>query len=224
MLGMLLAYNDAGDVIATLDYLVNHDDDGTVRGLVDFVAHEEAGGEMLDVWKLFGEQVENGVGVPWEAKGSKTWPEWIGAKAHEFRVELAGPAGKKRIAALVHKVSGHRRERAAVESEIATRIAAKKAEAHEQGEQSRAAQRADLKAARDALKQELREVGEPVALVELYLPDVPEPADPEPEPVDIRDLVGGPNRPLMLDDDGRTKPRTKSEPLNVPLVSIGPTG
>ena len=36
-------------------------------------------------------------------------------------MELEGPAGKKRIAALVHK-DGHRRERAPIEAEIAKRV------------------------------------------------------------------------------------------------------
>ena len=47
------------------------------------------------------------------------WPEWLGGAAQDFRVELAGKAGHKHIAALVHKKSGHRRERAAIEAAIA---------------------------------------------------------------------------------------------------------
>ena len=49
-----------------------------------------------------------------------TWPEWIGGRAHDFKVELQG----KQIKALVHKASGHRRERAPVEAEISRRIKA----------------------------------------------------------------------------------------------------
>ena len=107
--GMLLGYNAAGEVVATLDYMVAYDADAdrTPRGLIDFAAHEEAGGEHTDIW------VQQG------ATGSKVWPEWLGVAAHDFRVELAGPAGRKHIAALVHKTSGHRRERAAVEAAIA---------------------------------------------------------------------------------------------------------
>jgi hypothetical protein len=164
---MLLAYNASGDVIATLDYLVSYDPDGTPIGLVDFEAHEAAGGELLDVWNVHGEQIENGVGVPWAAAGSKTWPEWIGSKAHEFRVELVGPPGNKRIAALVHKVSGFRRVRSVVEANVAGRVAA-------------------------------------------Y----------GPAPADIRDLVGGPARPLDLDDDGRTKIRYGASGLNLPVLPI----
>lgn len=158
MLAMLIAYGAGGDVIATLDYMVAKDPEGRVVGLVDFGAHEAAGGDMLEVWQVDG------------AKGSKAWPEWIGSRAHEFRVELAGPAGRKRISALVHKTSGHRRERAAVETAIADRISAG-------------------------------------------------------DPADIRDLVGGPELPLLLDDDGRTRGRTappSGTPASLPLVRRSP--
>ena len=155
MIGMLLAYDAAGDVIATLDYMVQYADDAdrTPLGIVDFVAHEDAGGELTDIWTVS------------NATGSKTWPEWLGSRAHDFRVELVGPPGRKRIAALVHKTSGHRRERAALEAAIAARIAAA-------GDQ----------------------------------------------PADIRDLVGGPDRPLHLDDQGRNAPRPKTTRPNLPLV------
>jgi len=154
VLGMLLAYDAAGNVVATLDHVVQYDDNGTPLGLVDFGAHEDAGGEMTDVWTAS------------NATGSKVWPEWIGGRAHDFRVELVGPPGRKRIGALVHKVSGHRRERAEIEARIADRIDA----AHGQ-------------------------------------------------PADIRDLVGGPDRPLQLDDEGKTKARVPNARPALPLVS-----
>ena len=138
MLCCLLAYDASGNVVATLDHLVARDDAGNVAGLVDFSAYEAAGREMTEVWNVGG------------AVGSKVWPEWLGARAHEFRVELEGPPGRKSIAALVHRTSGHRRERADIESVIAGRMSA----------------------AADA-------------------------------PADIRDVVGGPDRPLRLDEDGR---------------------
>lgn len=112
MLAMLIAYDNSRDVIATLDHLVARDADGQAVGLVDFEAHELAGGELTDVWTVD------------RAAGSKTWPEWLGARAHEFRVELAGPAGRKRIVALIHKQSGVRREREAIELAVADRILA----------------------------------------------------------------------------------------------------
>lgn len=155
MLGMLLAYDAAGDVVATLDYMVQLDADGNPLGLVDFAAHEEAGGEMTGVWNVS------------NAAGSKVWPEWIGSRAHDFRVELEGPPGRKRIGALVHRQSGHRRVRAAIEAAIAKRIAQGKGMA------------------------------------------------------DIRDLVGGPDRPLRLDEEGRTRPRVPGRRPDLPLIGIG---
>jgi len=103
---MLLAYDGNGDVVATLDHVVARDDHGNVVGLVDFEAHEAAGAEHTDIWNVS------------NATGSKVWPEWLGGRAHEFRVELAGPPGAKRITALVHRDSGHRRDRAAIEAAI----------------------------------------------------------------------------------------------------------
>lgn len=155
VLGSLLAYDVDGAVIATLDYLVQYADDGTALGVVDFAAHEEAGGELTDIWT-----------VPDPAVGSKVWPEWLSGAAHGFRVELVGPPGAKHIGALVHKASGYRRERAALEAEIGKRI----------------------KAAKGA-------------------------------PADIRDLVGGPGRPLNLDADGKTAPTPVRAPSRLPIVS-----
>jgi hypothetical protein len=155
MLSMLLAYDETGDVIATLSYMIAKDAEGNAVGLIDFDAHELAGGEMVDVWHHEG------------AKGSKTWPEWLGSRAHDFRIEFDGPPGRKRAAALVHKVSGHRRERATVEAAITERIVAA-----------------------------------------------------EGQPADIRDLVGGPDRPLQLDEQGQTiRPRSSGTPTGLPVVA-----
>lgn len=163
---MLLAYDAAGEVTATLDYLVQYadDPDRTPLGLVDFAAHEEAGGELTDIW------------IVSNAAGSKTWPEWLGSRAHDFRVELVGPPGRKRIAALVHKASGHRRERAAIEAAIDARSAA-------------------------ATERDSR--GKPM--------------------VDIRDIVGGPDVPLSLDEQGRNAPRPKAYRPALPLVAALPS-
>ncbi len=103
MVAMLLGYDAAHAVIATLDYCLARDDAGEVIGLIDFEAHEAAGGAMTDIWNVS------------NAAGSGTWPEFLGAGAHDFRVEI-GPDG--RIAALVHKVSGFRRERVAIQAAI----------------------------------------------------------------------------------------------------------
>lgn len=102
----LIAYDADGNVVATLDYMVSTDEDGKVVGLIDFASHEASGGQHTDYW------------LAGDAKGSKVWPEWLGSQAHAFRVELDGPPGNKRLVALVHKESGHRRERAAVEAAI----------------------------------------------------------------------------------------------------------
>jgi hypothetical protein len=164
---MLLAYDADGNVVATLDYVVMYDDDGVPLGLVDFAAHEEAGGEHTDIWVYESKPDAGATAVP--AKGSKVWPEWIGGAAHDFRVELVGHPGNKRIGALVHKTSGHRRVRATIEADIADRIAA---------------------------------AGDHAA-------------------ADIRDLVGGPDRPLPLDTEGKTKVRVPRVRSTLPLVSAG---
>ena len=54
MLTMMLAYDAAGEVVATLDYMVARDADGKVVGLVDFAAHEAAGGKLRDIWEVHG--------------------------------------------------------------------------------------------------------------------------------------------------------------------------
>lgn len=157
MLGMLLAYDAAGNIIGTLDHLVQHDENGKA-GLVNFAAHEDAGGEMTSVWTVAG------------AAGSKVWPEWLGSAAHGFRVELEGPSGHKRIAALVHKESGYRRERAALEEKIQERI-------YTAGKKGATA--------------------------------------------DIRDLVGGPDRPIKLTKNGTNKRAPGAAIQTLPLIDLG---
>ena len=105
MLTMLLAYDADGNVIATLDHMVSRDAQGKVTGLIDFAAHEATGGKLRDIWN-----VDNAV-------GSATWPEWIGGQAHDFQVEV-DKRHKLPLRALIHKESGHRRERAALEAAI----------------------------------------------------------------------------------------------------------
>lgn len=119
MLGMLIAYDDAGDVIATLDHLVARNPQGQVIGLVDFEGCEAAGDPLTDIWRVSG------------AVGSGSWPEWLGDGAHAYRAELEPdwsrsrrPRPNHRIRALVHRNSGQRRERAAIEAAIAQRVVA----------------------------------------------------------------------------------------------------
>jgi len=144
----LIAYDAEGNVVATLDHLVVRDESGMVTGLVDFGAQEDGGGRLREVWEVS------------SATGSGTWPEWLGPRAADFRVELTD----KRITALVHKTSGHRRDRAEIEAVIEA------TEPNERGER------------------------------------------------DIRHLVGGPNRPLLLDEEGRTTERPGRQPNRLPVI------
>ncbi|GAC1673877.1 MAG: hypothetical protein NVS9B8_16500 [Candidatus Limnocylindrales bacterium] len=153
----LIAYDASGNIVATLDHGVAYDAAGHAVGLIDFGAHEANGGEHTDIWTVS------------NATGSKVWPEWLSGAAHDFRVELAGPPGAKHISALIHKTSGHRRERAVIEAAIAAVVP-------------------DAAGARD-----------------------------------IRHIVGGPTRPLHLDDDGTTigpdHPKApKGTPAHLPLI------
>lgn len=149
MIGCLIAWDSRGEVIATLDALVRYDERGDPIGLVDFVAAERSGVPLR--------LRDDGAAGIWRADratGSGSWPEWLGARAADFDVELA--AALPRISALRHRRSGVRRVRADIEAAIAERIAAANG-----------------------------------------------------EPADIRDLVGGPEFPLLLDDEGRTIGRAR---------------
>lgn len=198
MISMLLAYDAQELVIATLDHMVARDDEGDVIGLIDFAAHEDAGGKLRDVW--FVESVGDGLaGLPlayqcpggpdvghnddrhplndcpggeWRqpARGSGCWPEWIGGHAYEFRVELVGPPAQKRIAALVHVGMPETDDHPAVPGSGHRR------------------DRAAIEAAIQA-----RIEGAPTGAL-----------------ADISDLVGGPGRPLPLDAEGRTAARRVS--------------
>ena len=153
---MLIAYDADGNVVATLDYWSSTTTIPTGRRWASSTSpptRRRAASTPTS-------------GRSHGAKGSKVWPECLGGRAHEFRVELDGPAGGKRIGALVHKESGHRRERAAIEAEIAKRL----------------------------------EAGNGTA--------------------DIRDLVGGPDRPLHLDKKGKTAPRPKVARPVLPLSGV----
>jgi hypothetical protein len=191
MLTLLVFYDINGKIVGTQDYLAQYDDDGLPLGLVDFEAHEQAGGKLRDIAdmqrldmevpdaikrKVLGRDPEPGeiVRLPPDhpfrlahetVLGAATWPEWIGGAAHNFTVELDDT---KRIVALVHRESGHRRERAATEAAIA---------------EARA-------------------------------------STPEGQPADLRSIVGGPDRPLKLDDEGKTRPRTPRGSRPLPIVAV----
>lgn len=209
MTGMLIVYDADGNVVGTRDYQVIYDPDTLEPiGLADYSAHEENGGEASDwgmvltydhVFDKKGNETQV-LRDPQPVKGCKVWPEWIGGYAHFFKVELDGPPGNKRIKALVHKNSGHRRERSSIEAAIAERINDKKVEAKKRG---------------DDFRKEAKAKGLPRNVVDAM-------PDPEPEPADLRDLLGGPDRPLQLDDQGHTKPRAaKSQKPNLPVIAVG---
>ena len=185
MLQSLIAYDAQGNVVALKDHMVAKDEDGNVIGLVDFAAHEEAGGRLRDIW-------ENE-----RAVGSGTWPEWLGGGAPDFKIALDPNPGQApaRIAALVHKTSGHRRERASIEAAIAERTNEAKLAAKKTGDE----QRALLKARKVAAKVIAKFTDPPIK-------------------VDLRDILGGPNRPLLLDADGKTMARPKVTRPNLPVV------
>lgn len=151
---MLIAYDANGEVVATLDHVVARNEEGHVIGLVDFAAQEEAG-ELLDIWR-----------VP-DAVGSGTWPEWLGSRAYDFKIERANG----RISALIHKTSGARRDRATIEKAIAKRM---------------------------------KEAGD--------------------KPADLRDLVGGPGKPLELDEKGRTLKREPVQRTKLPVIGRANAG
>jgi len=155
MFGMLIAYNAAGEVIATLGHVVRYDAEGNALGLVDFTAHEAAGRPATDLWVVDG------------AAGSKVWPEYLGSRAHEYRVELEGEPGAKRIARLVHRTSGRVRFRDAIEAALAA------VQPDELGRR------------------------------------------------DVRHLIGGPDRPLRLDDEDVGHDRHAKTPgPELPLITL----
>lgn len=182
--------------------LIAWDAQGNIVATLDYMVTTDESGNVVGLVD-FEEHEANGGRLRdvWEnsaAVGSATWPEWIGMRAHDFAVDLDPSPGAARasIKALVHKKSGHRRIRADIEAAIAERINEKKVKAKKEG---------------DEVRKKAKALGLP--------PDgIP---DPEPEPADVRDIVGGPDRPLQLDENGRTKPKVKTERSNLPVVAVG---
>lgn len=113
---MLVAYDTDGNVCDVLYTAVRRRRDGT-KILVDFAAME-MNREPFDNR----ENPATGVWHHEHAVGSKVWPERLSLRSRDWRVEKEGPAGATRLTALVHKTSGHRRERAAIEQAISDRL------------------------------------------------------------------------------------------------------
>jgi hypothetical protein len=84
-MAVLIAYDAAGRVIATLDHVIARDDAGAVIGLVDFAATEAAGVPLTNVWTVAG------------AVGSGHWPGELPAPPSALVVEVdpAFSIGKK---------------------------------------------------------------------------------------------------------------------------------
>jgi len=100
-MGMLVAWDAGGTIVATLDFMAARNDRGEASGIVDFSAYD--GGQMLDIWRVD------------RAAGSGHWPEWLGSQIIGWRAEH----GAGRVNALVHP-GGHRRERTSLDDAIAT--------------------------------------------------------------------------------------------------------
>ena len=89
MSAFLVAWNEAGDIVATLDGLFM---DGAY---IDLLAAEASGRKMRDLWIVAG------------AVGSGTWPVNLGGDAHRYRVEL-DPDQPHRVVALIDRETGER--------------------------------------------------------------------------------------------------------------------
>ena len=100
----LIAYDRLGNIVVALEFLVLPDGAGSY-GLVDLEEAERSGLKLRSLWEVSG------------ASGSTHWPEHLGERFHEFRVErdrrFALPARR-----LVHRGSGHVRDRVAIEAAV----------------------------------------------------------------------------------------------------------
>lgn len=100
----LVAYDRSGNITTVLEFLVLPDGEGGY-GLVDLEEAERSGLKLRELWEVSG------------ASGSAHWPEHLGERFHEFRVErdrrFSLPARR-----LVHRRSGHVRDRAAIEAAV----------------------------------------------------------------------------------------------------------
>lgn len=100
----LIAYDRSGNIVTVLEFLVLPDGEGSY-GLVDLEETERSGLKLRTLWEVSG------------ASGSAHWPEHLGERFHEFRVErdrrFSLPARR-----LVHRRSGHVRDRAIIEAAV----------------------------------------------------------------------------------------------------------
>lgn len=100
----LIAYDRSGNIFTVLEFLVVPDGEGSY-GLVDLEETERSGLRLRGLWEVSG------------ASGSAHWPEHLGDRFLEFKVErdrrFALPARR-----LIHRKSGHVRERVAIEAAV----------------------------------------------------------------------------------------------------------
>lgn len=100
----LVAWDADGAIVQVSEQTMARVPGVGIVGEIDLAAHERDGGALTDIFVAHG------------AVGAGTWPEHLGARFGEFRVELepdwtrARHAEPYRIRALIHR-SGHRRER-----------------------------------------------------------------------------------------------------------------
>jgi hypothetical protein len=106
--GMLILYHADGSIWGTFPPMVRYSPEGLPIEIIDWEAREAAGLPVTDLLAV----TTPGDATNPPIKGAKHWPEGKVADLREHRVELAGKAGHKHIAALVHKTNGRRRERA----------------------------------------------------------------------------------------------------------------
>lgn len=100
----LIAYDRSGNITTVLEFLVLPDGEGGY-GLVDLEETERSGLKLRTLWEVSG------------ASGSCHWPEHLGERFHEFRVERDrrfSLPGRR----LVHRRSGHVRDRAVIEAAV----------------------------------------------------------------------------------------------------------
>ena len=94
---MLIAWDEGGNIVATLDEVRRE------GAFLDVAAEEAAGIRLRTLWNVNG------------AVASGTWPESLGAAAHDYRVETSADGSLPRVVRLVHRGSGLVRDRAALE-------------------------------------------------------------------------------------------------------------
>lgn len=104
----LIAYDRSGNVIAVIEDLVLPDEDGVMRS-VDVEATEADDVKLRDLWEVSG------------ASGSTTWPEHLGPRFLEFRVHI-DKRFNLRGRRLIHRGSGHARDRDAIEEAVVRRV------------------------------------------------------------------------------------------------------